>query len=259
MARRYDTYTDLRTISEYVTFADAAKILGVSQRHLKRVIDGKVSLSREQSEYLHKAATRARRREGQIASIERAKAMREAKRYIRRQLSMIGHEGLAIPVNLPEFLRFHENGKLGSPVYIYNFRGLSKHDIMQFFRFMKTIIPTGQFFLTYEVFPSGTSPGGTKNYYSNRVSTLSTPYEQFCVTERDMPGNECLVKTDADFIIFYDMINDPSAKRYVIECGVSYERPKWTVPHYELTPEEIADDIARGADPITGKKVIWQD
>lgn len=256
---RHSWLDNLRVISEYVFYDDAPALLGARKSELARWIKGNGSPKDDVQVTIARIAGKMRRKQAQVKRFEREDVERKARREIRSTLRLLSQDELKLPDYLPPFLRYHENGMMGSPVFIYDFRRMKQNDILQFFRFMKTILPSGVFFLTYEVKPGGTSPGGTKNWYQDKTSILSTHYMEFCQNLAGMPGDSCAVLTDLEFLEIYNEINSVSAKRRVIECGVSYPRPKYTVPHYQLTPEEIADDIARGADPITGKRVIWQD
>ena len=260
-AFRSKEYADLQTVSEYITFNDASKLLGTSTAHLNRVIKGQGRLDQAQARQLHQMAAKMRRREGQLKRVAIEETNRAARRSVHDQLRVIGMPDVKLPEYLPPFLRFHDHGKLETPVYIYDFRKVNTYKkVTEFFRFMKTVLPGGAFFLTYAVKPSGTSPNGGKNYYVNQDIVLSTPYMEFCrTTGSDIPGGSCLMMTDNEFYEYYTDISDVSAGRKVIECGVSHRRPPHTMPHFNLTPEEIAEDLALGRDWVLGKKIIWQD
>jgi hypothetical protein len=262
MASHATIYRDLQTVSEYVTFSDAAKLLNTTTAYLTRVIEGKATLKPSQADYLHKAAVRARRREGQIERIVRADEQRKAKRQIHDTLRSIGHADLKIPDNLPPFLREKVSGvNKGSPVFIYDFSSMSQNDVMQFFNFMKRIMPGGVFAFTYEILPGGVYPSANlrKRYVLREKMIANTHYMEFCVNLPNMRGDSCMVMSNLEFLEVFNQYNDASEYKHVIECAVSYPRPKSTVEHYELTAEELADDLARGADPITGRTVFWSD
>jgi len=258
---RAPAYQDILTVHEYLTFEDATKLLGTSKRDLEAVVRGKASLTPAQSKKLHAIAVKMRRREGQIKRVTREKTDRASRRAVHDQLRAIGMADVKLPKYLPPFLRYHENGKQGTPVYIYDFRKVNTFErVTEFFRFMKTVLPSGSFFLTYAVRPGGTTLQGGKNYYVDRDIIISTPYTDFCRTVgRDVPGGSCLMMTDEQFYEHYTDVGDPSANRKVIECGISHRRPPMTQPHYELTPEEIAEDEAMSRDWVLGKRIIWRD
>jgi hypothetical protein len=253
---------DLRDISEYVFFADAALALDVTEKHLKRVLHGKATLEPYQAAYLHEAAKKVRRREGQIRSIERAQAQREAKREIHDTLREIGKADLKIPENLPPFLRLKKSEYYqGSPVYVYDFSDISQNDVMQFFNFQKRLVPGGSFMFTYKILKGGIYPARDprKRYVMVNDFWANTSYFEFCVNRTGMPADSCLVMSNLEFLEKFNEYNDASAFKKVYECAISYPRPAWTKPSNELTAEELADDIARGADPISGRTVYWSD
>lgn len=260
-AFRSPEFNDLLDVSQYLAFEDAADLLGVTAGRLRAVVRGKAYLEPEQSSKLHRIAKKIRRREGQVKRIGREELERAARRSVHDQLRAIGMPDVPLPDYLPPFLRSHSHGRLETPVYIYDFRKANTYEkITQFFRFMKTVLPGGAFFLTYEVLPSGTSPNGGKNFYANQNIILSTHYMEFCRTVgNDIPGGSCLMMTDNEFYDFYTDISDISAGRRVIEVGISHRRPPMTQAHYQLTPEEIAEDMAEGRDWVLGKRIIWQD
>jgi len=258
---RSPDYQDILTVHEYLTFEDATKLLGTSKHDLEAVVKGRASLTPAQSKKLHAIAVKMRRREGQIKRVTREKTDRASRRAVHDQLRAIGMADVKLPKYLPPFLRYHKNGKQGTPVYIYDFRKVNTFErITEFFRFMKTVLPSGSFFLTYAVRPGGTTLQGGKNYYVDRDIIISTPYTDFCRTVgRDVPGGSCLMMTDEQFYDHYTDVGDPTANRKVIECGISHRRPPMTQPHYELTPEEIAEDEAMSRDWVLGKRIIWCD
>lgn len=262
MASQQQILDDLRSISEYVFFADAAASLDVTEKHLKRVLHGKATLEPYQAKYLHEAAKKVRRREGQIKSIERAKAQREAKREIHETLREIGKVDLKIPENLPPFLRLKKSEYYqGSPVYVYDFSDISQNDVMQFFNFQKRIVPGGSFMFTYRILKGGIYPARDPRKQYKLVADMiaNTSYFQFCVNREGMPADSCLVMSNLEFLEIFNEYNDASAHKHVFECAISYPRPAWTKPSNELTEAELADDIARGADPISGRTVYWSD
>jgi len=215
---------NLRFISEYVYYSDAPGLLGIRRGDLTKIIRGRVKPSAVFVKRVARVAEKIRRRESQLKRYAKAEAERHARREIRQTLIALGRPDLVIPKYLLPFLRYHSHGQLGSPVYIYDFRHITPDSLMKFFRFMKTVAPSGSFFLTYEVKPGGTSPGGAKNYRADRVEILSTRYYQFCVNLSGMAGDTCAVLTDLEFFDIYDRIHSYSAKRRVIECGISYPR-----------------------------------
>lgn len=247
---KHNYLNDLHLISEFVFYDDAPGLLGVRRGELTKWVKGRAKPSPEQITNLARIASKFRRRAGQIKRIEQAEAQRRGKREIHAQLRLLGMDNLKIPDNLPPFMRQYELGKLASPAFIYDFREMSPNDVMQFFRFMKTVLPSGYYFLTYEVKPGGTSAEGGKKFWNNETIKVSTTYRAFCVGSGD--GN-CLMTTDLEFYEDWARVNDTTAKRRVIECGISYPRP------IKFTEEEMESDRMRGADPVTGLKYIWQD
>jgi hypothetical protein len=271
---RSQLYHDLYDLSLYLDIKDAAKLLGTTpdyiSRSLERAIANKPILTDAQAAKLHELSKKIRRREGQIERVKSEDQQRKIRRATREQLRAIGKVDVPLPDYLPPFLRMHNHGKLGSAVYIYDFRKMRVHwkiidgekvlvnDIEEFFRFMKTVLPGGSFFLSYEVLPGGTSPQGSKNYYLHRDVVLSTQYIEFCKHAKDIEGT-CFMLRDSDFYDFYKEVGDVSAGRRVIECGISHPRPPHTVEYFELTPDEILEDQLQERDWVSGKKIIWQD
>lgn len=258
---RSQAYADIVTAHEYITLQDAAKLLDTSVAHLTAVVNGQIELNASAAKKLHVIAVKMRRREGQIKRVERETLDRAARRSVHAQLRALGMYDVHLPQYLPPFLRYHEHGKQGTPVYIYDFRKVNTFErVTQFFRFMKTVLPSGSFFLTYQVRPGGTTLQGGKNYYVDRDIIISTPYTDFCRTVgRDVPGGSCLMMTDAQFWEHYQQVGNASSGRIIIECGITHRRPPMTQPHYELTPEEIAEDEAMSRDWVLGKRIIWRD
>jgi hypothetical protein len=232
---------------------------------------------------------------------------------------VIGKQDVHIPDVLPTFLRQFEVGKTGSAVYIYDLRGMPtvsispevltlildgvveadaatmslirNHPVTQFFRFMKSVLPMGTFFLTYELTTAGIKTDKDGMFFSNRaieelkikhntknpvaaiyrevgtaganakielvkggmklwgVRYISSHWKPFC--ELSGPGT-CLMRTDVDLFREWHELNNKSARREVLEVGISYPRLN------ELTPEEKEEDRILGADPW-GLKYIWQD
>jgi len=258
---RSQSFQDILTVHEYLTIADAAKLTGSTKRALADAANGRATLSADVTKKLHAIAVKMRRREGQLERVAREQLDRAARRSVHAQLRAIGMFDVHLPQYLPPFLRYHEHGKQGTPVYIYDFRKVNTFErVSQFFRFMKTVLPSGSFFLTYAVRPGGTTLQGGKNYYVDRDIIISTPYTDFCRTVgRDVPGGSCLMMTDVQFWEHYQEVGNASSGRIIIECGISHRRPPMTQPHYELTPEEIAEDEAMSRDWVLGKKIIWRD
>lgn len=308
---RHSYLDNLRLIAEYVYYDDAPALLGIRRSDLTKYAKGRAVPSKDKQAIISRVAGKMRRRAGQLKSVEKAAATRHAKREIHDKLFEIGKPNMPIPVRLPPFLRLHETGKLASPVWIYDFRGLSPTDVMQFFRFMKMIIPYGYYFFTYELLAKGISHGHSGDFipdaYLKRhklspnikgtffsdnyleelkvihntkspfraivaevgtaaaganmeqaagglflvgVSHISTPWQPFCILKG---AGICDVMTDLEFFEEYDLYNNASSGRRVLECGISYLRP---IP---FTKEEQAHDAELGADPITGLKYTWHD
>jgi hypothetical protein len=241
---------NLRLIAEYVFFDDAPALLGVKKRELTAWARGKKTPPAAVQSDIARIAGKMRRRQAQIERIQRAEDERAARRDARATLRLIGKESLPLPEKLPTFLRQYDMGKLASPVFIYDFRDMTANQVMQFFAFMKRAVPQGYYFLTYEVKPGGTSAEGGKKFWNTDTMKVSTTYQPFCV---GMGAGRCLMSTDFELMEFWLKVNDPSAKRNVIEIGISYPRP------VELTEEEKEYDRERGADPLTGLVYVWQD
>jgi len=172
------------------------------------------------------------------------------------------------------------------------YQKIKRHPVAQFFRFMKSVIPQGTFFFTYKLTTAGIKVEHDGMVFSNRaieelkrkhgaknpitaimlevgtagagakfeslpdgiklmgVRYISTHWEPFCVLSG--PGT-CLMRTDVEMFKQWYELNDRSARREVIEVGISYPKPT------EFTEEEKREDRLRGADPVTGLKYIWQD
>jgi hypothetical protein len=311
---------NLRLIAEYVFFSDAPALLGVSRRTLTSWSKEKSVPSREHQNNIARIAGKFRRREAQIERNLRESETRQARRTVRETLRVIGKQDVHIPDVLPTFLRQFEVGKTGSAVYIYDLRGMPtvsispevltlildgvveadaatmslirNHPVTQFFRFMKSVLPQGTFFLTYELTTAGIKTEKDGMFFSDRaiaelkrryntknpvgaifaevgtaganakiesvkgglkllgVRYISTHWKPFC--ELSGPGT-CLMRTDIDLFREWHELNDRSARREVLEVGISYPRPT------EFTEEEKEEDRLRGADPVTGLKYIWQD
>lgn len=275
---KYSYLDNLRFIAEYIVFDDAPALLGVSLKTLTNWVTGK-SVPSKKNQLLIEAVADRLDAEQLTASVKSA-------------LEIMGKGHLEIPPRMPPILRTHETGKLNSPVYIYDFRGMTANEVMKFFRFMKTVAPNGYFFLTYELTHNGLADTKDGMFFSNELvdelkaihgerspiaairaelgtagsdakidklpdgymvygmHAVSTVWMPFCVLSG--PGT-CEIRTDFEFFEIWNEYNNISARRQVIECGISYPRP------IELTDEEKAEDVARGADPLTGLVYIWQD
>lgn len=253
---------NLRFISEYIFYADAPALLGVSKSQLAHYVKGSATPSKAIRDKIAKIASKMRRKEAQVARYEREEATRHARREVRQVLLKIGHADLKIPDYLPPLIKVRDSpGNGGSPLFIYDFRKMKANDVIQFFRFMKTIVPGGRYLYNYLIEKGGRYPSDDprKQYKLQSDMIANSGYMDFCQNRGDIPGDSCLLLTDLEFYEEWAGYNDRSQGKTVLECWVTYPRPKWEVEHYHLTPEEIADDIRRGADPVTGKKVIWQD
>ena len=253
---------NLRFIAEYIFFDDAPALLGVSKRTLKSWVTERSTPSPEHKRNIAKIAGRMRRKQAQVARYEFEAGQRHARREVRQTLIKLGHSNLKIPDYLPPLVKVRDSpGNGGSPLFIYDFRRMKPNDVIQFFRFMKTIVPGGRFLFNYLIEKGGRYPSHDprKRYELLSDMVANSGYMDFCQTRGDIPGDSCLLLTDLELWEKWAEYNDRSQGKTVLECWVTYPRPKWEVKHYQLTPEEIADDIARGADPVTGKKVIWQD
>jgi hypothetical protein len=253
---------NLRFISEYIFYDDAPALLGVNKSVLTRYVKGTAKPSKEFQARVAKIAGKMRRKQAQIERYEREEATRHARREVRQTLIQLGHQDLKIPDVLPPLIKVRESpGNGGSPLFIYDFRKMKPNDVLQFFRFMKTIVPGGRFLFNYLIEKGGRYPSADprKQYKLQSDMLANSGYMDFCQNRGDVPGDACLLLTDLELFEMWAEYNDRSQGKHVLECWVTYPRPKWEVEHYQLTPEEIADDIARGADPVTGKKVIWQD
>lgn len=253
---------NLRFISEYIFFDDAPALLGVRKSDLTKWVKGTAKPGRATQDNIAKVAGKMRRREAQVARYEREEAARQARREARQVLRQIGHSDLKLPDYLPPLIKVRESpGNGGSPLFIYDFRRMKANDVIQFFRFMKTIVPGGRFLFNYLIEKGGRYPSADprKQYELQSDMVANSGYMDFCQNRGDVPGDACLLLTDLELYEMWADYNDRSQGKQVLECWVTYPRPKWEVEHYQLTPEEIADDILRGADPVTGKRVIWQD
>lgn len=247
---RHTVLDNLLFIAEYVFFDDAHDLLGINKKRLTQIVKGRAKPTSSESSNISRIAARMRRKEAQVRRYQKEADRRAARRDARATLRLISKDELPLPEKLPTFLRQYDMGKLASPVFIYDFRDMSSQQVMQFFAFMKRAVPQGYFFLTYEVKPGGTSAEGGKKFWNTDTIKVSTTYQPFCV---GIGGGRCLIQTDFELWEFYHRVNDASAKRRVIEIGVSYPRP------VELTEEEREYDRRRGADPLTGLVYVWQD
>lgn len=290
---KHSVTDNLRLISEYVVYDDAVKLFGTTKRKLTAIVQGSAKPDKELEKRIRETAAKIRRREAQLKKNAEAEATRQAKREIHATLRLIGKPDLKIPDYLPPFLRYYDTGRMNSPVFIYDFRKMNATRVMEFFRFMKHAVPNGYYYLTYElvaggvehrekgIFFSDPAVGKLKAIHKTQspvkaimmeigtaaadvkfervrdgflvrgVSYISTKYMPFC----ELSGaGSCIMKLDFDFLDTYLFYNDKSARRRVLECGISYPRPLTN-----LTPEEIAEDEERGADPLTGLVYIWQD
>ena len=258
---RSDFYRDIETLAEYLSFADVAKLLSVTPAKLRGVMEMRSTLPLSAIKAVHGRAVKIRRRQGQQARLSREQADRESRRDVRARLTAIGMPDVALPKKLPPFLRYHERGRLDSPVYIYDVRHVQDYpDITAFFRFMKTVLPSGYFFLTYQVLPGGTSPQGGVNYYVHQYLYLSTPYIPFCrAIGKDVPAGNCILMTDDEFYDNWRDVGDVSAGRKVVEVGISHTRPPASRPYLELSEAELAEDQAMGRDYVAGMKIIRRD
>lgn len=253
---------NLRLIADYIFFSDAPALLGVSKSALTKYAKGSATPNKEVQARIAKIAGKMRRQQAQLARVEREDAERRTRREIRATLRDIGHADLKLPDYLPPIIKIRDSpGNGGSPLYIYDFRRMKANDVLQFFRFMKTIVPGGRFLFNYLIEKGGRYPSADprKQYKLQSDMIANSGYMDFCQNRGDVPGDACLLLTDLELYEMWAEYNDRSQGKQVLECWVTYPRPKWEIEHYQLTPEEIADDIARGADPVTGKRVIWQD
>lgn len=274
----YTWQQNLRFIAEYINFEDAPALLGVSLKTL--------------TAWARETATPSRKNQLLIEAIADRLDAEQLRDSVVSALKIIGRGELDIPARLPPLLRTHQSGAFGSPVYIYDFRGITAAGVQEFFRFMKHIAPNGYFFFTYELKTAGVSVDENGMFFSDRtvdmlknmyqtrspidairqeigtasahlaidkvrggfsvqgIKAISTQYMPFCVLSG--PGT-CEIRTDFEFFEVWHEYNDPSSRREVVEVGVSYPRP------LARTPEEIAEDEARGADPNSGLVYIWQD
>lgn len=257
------TYVDnLHLIADYIFFDDAPALLGVSKSQLTRYAKGTAKPSKEIQNRIAHIAGKMRRKQAQVSRYEREEATRHARREVRQLLIQLGHADLKIPDYLPPLIKVRDSpGNGGSPLFIYDFRKMKANDVLQFFRFMKTIVPGGRFLFNYLIEKGGRYPSHDpkKQYKLLSDMVANSGYMDFCQNRGDIPGDSCLLLTDLELYEKFEDYNDISQGKHVLECWVTYPRPKWEVEHYQLTPEELADDLARGADPVTGKRVIWQD
>jgi hypothetical protein len=249
---KHSTIENLRLIAEYIFFDDAPRLLGIPKSTLTRYAKGSAKPSAANAEKIKHAATKIRRREGQIRRNEKAKAEREVRRDTKRFMRDNGIEE-ALPPRLPQLFNTIAASRNASPVYVYDIRDFSLHDAYKLLRFFKKTLPHGGYSFTWEVKPGGTSPGGGKyNHVQNNVHIGHSRYFMFC--QRNDPGaGYCKVVLDEELIASYQEYHDPSAKRHVTAVAITYPRP------IQFTAEEMAEDVARGADPLTGLVYVWQD
>lgn len=243
---------NLRLIAEYIYFDDAVNLLGISKSVLTRYVKGTANPSPENAEKIKRAASKIRRREAQVKHNVQATTERELRRNTKRFLRDNNIEE-ELPPRLPKLFNTIAEARNASPVYVYDIRNFTLHEIYKLLRFFKKTLPHGGYSFTWEVKPGGTSPGGGKyNHVNNGVHIGHSRYFMFC--QRNDPGaGFCKVVLDEELIASYQDYHDPTAKRYVTAVAVTYPRP------IQFTPEEMAEDVARGADPFTGLVYVWQD
>jgi len=273
---KYTWQQNLRFIAEYVFFDDAPELLGVTKKKLTDWVTEKRKPSQMEQLLIEAVADKLD-----------AQQLLET---VQASLEFAGHGNVPPPSQFPPFLREHVSGKYGSPVYIYDFRGITEMEVREFFRFIKTVAPDSNFFYTYVVTVAGIEKDGMffsdemveqlKKIHNVRspikaiklelgtasawadidkvkggwkvkgVRYINTKYINICALAG---SNTCEIMTDDELVGLWRHYNDASARREVVEIGVSYRRP------IDRTPEEIAEDIERGADPRTGLVYVWSD
>ncbi|HEY6018372.1 MAG TPA: hypothetical protein VIY48_00270, partial [Candidatus Paceibacterota bacterium] len=243
---------NLRLIAEYVFYDDAPGLLGIAKSTLTRYVKGTLNPSAENAERIAKAADKIRRREKRLQR-EAAKRVEDETRRTTEQFARDHGIAEPLPVRLPHLFTTHAETRNAAPVWVYDIRDFTLHEVYKLLRFFKKVLPFGGYSFTWEVKPGGTSPeGGKYVHHNNAVHIGHSRYFMFC--QRNDPGaGYCRVVLDADLVASYQEYHDPSAKRFVTAVAISY--PRLT----EFTEEEKEEDRRRGADPLTGLVYVWQD
>lgn len=249
---KYSTLDNLLLIAEYVYFEDAPGLLGIPKSALTKYVKGTAHPSAENAAKIARAASKIRRREAQIKRYadERAeRAIRRKTKAFMRDMGIVEE----LPVRLPALFQHIPEKDNASPVYVYDIRGFSLHEIYKLLRFFKKTLPHGGYSFTWEVHPGGTSPDGGKYIHTQNAPHIGhSRYFMFC--QRNDPGaGYCKVVLDEELLASYQEYHDPTRKRFVTAVAITY--PTLT----KFTPEEMEEDIARGADPYTGLIYVWQD